>query len=192
MLQSKSIFAILLALSLLFSEAHGFWWNMKVIGYARVPPGTASLINADNKVHIEERPDYDILGRGFYLGQEPSYSHLGEGEEGFWYCAIKARDWNMKNINKVFVPERYWIGGLFKEVNLEAYLKWLTNKKPEKQLRFTFIERSDTQMQMLIPISMINNDDLDLWAQCYESEQQLRDSSKHFKDFIKWSSKWFF
>ncbi|KAI9055262.1 hypothetical protein LZ554_000226 [Drepanopeziza brunnea f. sp. 'monogermtubi'] len=174
MLQSKSIFAVLLALSLLFGEAHGHWWSTIVIGYSRVSPEKASRINADNKIHIEEgSPEIDKLGPGFYLGQEPTYRHFSEALDG------------------IFVPEEYWIHGLFQEPNQRAYIEWFTQRNPDKQLRFSYIEGTNAgQMRMAIPNSLIMNNALKLWAQCYESEAKLRDSLKDFRWFIDWDDRW--
>ncbi|KAI9051830.1 hypothetical protein LZ554_004092 [Drepanopeziza brunnea f. sp. 'monogermtubi'] len=198
MLRSKSMFAILLALSSLLSRAQAFWWDVlleqNVIGYATVPTSQALRINEDNKLYVPEFEYRPQLGPGIYLVNEPG---SWQGDEGSWYCAIKARRWKMNRIKKVFIPKTYLsltddgikenqLWGAEEGVILE-YIKMLMISKPAKALRFSWVKGIRWQLQMAIPKEVVEKDDLDLWAQCFESEEELFEFSSDIVNFEAWT-----
>ncbi|KAJ5046633.1 uncharacterized protein L3040_003871 [Drepanopeziza brunnea f. sp. 'multigermtubi'] len=96
MLRSRSVCAVLIALSFLFNKAQGvlwkdFWKKNQVIGYATVSEEQAKLINKDNKLyegdelHVK-RPPYALqTGSGFYIlnGPEPKEALRFSWVKGF-------------------------------------------------------------------------------------------------------------
>ncbi|EKD20015.1 uncharacterized protein L3040_002308 [Drepanopeziza brunnea f. sp. 'multigermtubi'] len=193
MLRSKSISATLLALSVLFSEAQGFFWQDKhtVIGYATVPSEEAQRINADNKVHVRETDSLTQLGPGFFIVSEPDSWFGGEDS---WFCAVMAKGKKMKQIPKAYIPKSYevktWNGWVeeylwgAREQSIVEYIRSeLSIKKADEALRVSWVKGMAWHLHMLIPKKVVENDNLDLWAQCFETIDELMAFSD---ETIKW------
>ncbi|KAI9049099.1 hypothetical protein LZ554_006947 [Drepanopeziza brunnea f. sp. 'monogermtubi'] len=192
MLLSKSIHPIsLLALGFLFSKAHGFLDNKKTIGYRTVSKAEAELINDDdndNKLRKDENSDSALrlnpLGYGIYIG-----------DQGDWYCVVKADSSKIDQISKVWIPE-FWqktdqfgepIGQeeLYGNEDLTVgYIKTVV-PEPEKALRFSNVGLNG-ELQMLIPTKVVDNNDLELWSKCYETEEELREVSDGDANWKGW------
>ncbi|KAI9055717.1 hypothetical protein LZ554_000659 [Drepanopeziza brunnea f. sp. 'monogermtubi'] len=210
MARSKSIFAILLALSFFFNGAQAWFWRKRiVIGYAVVSAEDAKFINEKNELYVESFLYTSSLGPGFYMVNEPrEWTSL----EGDWFCAVKARRWKMKRAPKAYIPKTYtknpkkpwW--NLKKvqvkhsdvapkpiplwgedEIVFEEYLKKeLSISKPDKALRFAWVKDLNWRMQMAIPMEEVNTNKLDLWAQCFPTEEELRKFSEEPVDWSSW------
>ncbi|EKD12396.1 uncharacterized protein L3040_001004 [Drepanopeziza brunnea f. sp. 'multigermtubi'] len=123
-----------------------------------------------------------------------------EKKGGNWYCAVAANERKMGDIGKVFIPkslekstsdggkakeidegwqptswsqttpkERQELWGADEEVIVDYIKSMGVVSKPKKAVRFAI----NWQWQMLIPTKVVNGGDLDLWANCYESEEDL-------------------
>ncbi|EKD20056.1 hypothetical protein MBM_02008 [Drepanopeziza brunnea f. sp. 'multigermtubi' MB_m1] len=197
MLRLQSTFALLLALSLFFNKAHGFWWpwsKSQVIGYAMVSEEHADLINTENDLVVEDTTDYQI-GPGFYLRDKPSW----ESQAGKWYCVVKADKKKMKEIRKTLIPEYYesnikpgrkqkiQLWGAEEEVILHYIRSYQRMYEPEEVLRFSRINGLDQQLQMNIPTKMAIDGDLGFWAKCFETKEKLR---KYSDKTIEWERDW--
>ncbi|KAJ5033585.1 uncharacterized protein L3040_008697 [Drepanopeziza brunnea f. sp. 'multigermtubi'] len=201
MLRSTFTFATLLALSFLFNEAHGFWFGKMVIGYATVSKEEAEKINEHNKLyehdklHVTESASPTQLGPGVYMVNKPD---IWKGEGGSWYCAIKASKWQMKKIRKAYIPRsllklesgvsrRIFLWNQDETVIVNYMSSELWMRKPQKALRFSWVRRGYWEMQMLIPTDVVKKDKLDLWAKCFESEDEL---VRFSGDIINWAGTW--
>ncbi|EKD19546.1 uncharacterized protein L3040_002574 [Drepanopeziza brunnea f. sp. 'multigermtubi'] len=178
MLQSKPIFAVLLAVSFLFGEAHGlpgtFFLRGKAIGYASVSAELGERINREgNRLLLERSPQDATLGPGFYLLNDLNrLPHV----DGNWYCAVRASRRRLKKINKVYIPEswtnpqtnmlaRLW--GQGERTIMDYIVKMGLVKEPAEALRFSWVQGMSRQMQMLIPSSVfVHDNSLDLRAKC--------------------------
>ncbi|EKD14916.1 hypothetical protein MBM_07127 [Drepanopeziza brunnea f. sp. 'multigermtubi' MB_m1] len=201
MLRSRSVCAVLIALSFLFNKAQGvlwkdFWKKNQVIGYATVSEEQAKLINKDNKLyegdelHVK-RPPYALqTGSGFYILNGPGNwvrSSIDE-EERRWYCAIEARKRKMKNIGKIKIPISLW------SENEEEIVDYITLTRlvsePKEALRFSWVKGfKGWQLQMLIPTDVVKKDDLELRARCFASEEELMKFSHVTLDWDAWKAK---
>ncbi|EKD17087.1 hypothetical protein MBM_04664 [Drepanopeziza brunnea f. sp. 'multigermtubi' MB_m1] len=194
MLRSKTIFAILLALSFLSNRAQGdmslkIFERRRVIGYAIVSEDEAERIN-DNKLYVEESASPTQLGNGFIIVSEISKEMRGEEN---WYCAVQANKNKLKNIDKAYIPKSYKKRTWPEERNLwgegeKAIVRYLWSisfvRKPFAALRFSWVKgTTNQQMQMLIPTKVVNNGGLDLSVQCFESEDELKRFSD---DVVDW------
>ncbi|KAI9050031.1 hypothetical protein LZ554_006176 [Drepanopeziza brunnea f. sp. 'monogermtubi'] len=181
MLRSKSISAILLALSFLFNVAQAWPWSSIVIGYATVPEDVARRINEDNKPYLGDEISQRKLGDGFPLVNDPL---AWQGNRGNWYCAVKAKKHALENVDKVWITRSLWD---LPETDIVTYirsLKPLWKARPEKALRFSWVD-GKSAMRMLIPRAMVEGGDLGLHAECFNSGQDRMDYSS---DYIKWDS----
>ncbi|KAJ5041578.1 uncharacterized protein L3040_005158 [Drepanopeziza brunnea f. sp. 'multigermtubi'] len=199
MLRLKSMFAILLALSSLLGRAQAFWWEEWlqhiVIGYTTVPESQALRINEHNKPVVQESEYRTQLGPGLYM-----VNRVGswKGDEGSWYCAIKARNWKMKMIGKAFVPKTFMgttvngieqtqLWGADEEVIVEYIRNKLGMSHPANALRLSWVLGIKWQLQMAIPKKVVDEDKLDLWAQCFRTEAELYAFSNKVIDFEAWT-----
>ncbi|EKD17181.1 uncharacterized protein L3040_005399 [Drepanopeziza brunnea f. sp. 'multigermtubi'] len=199
---SKSIFTILLALIFLFNRAQAFLFSddREVIGYRTVGEEEAELINDGNKPYRDEfydaeRAGINQLGNGFYMTAVPA-GWAGDPTEKNWYCVIEAEKENIEDVGKAWIPEFYqkmtW-NGQFEEENLWVgdeevivdYIESLT-PNPEKALRFSYISYVGWDLQMVIPTQVLNDDELELWAQCFESKEELLEYSDKTVDWESW------
>ncbi|KAI9048333.1 hypothetical protein LZ554_008126 [Drepanopeziza brunnea f. sp. 'monogermtubi'] len=189
--RSKSILAILLALSFFFNGAQAWFWRRNiVIGYAVVSKEDAEEINDDNELEVDPAPPYTLqLGSGFYLVNKPD--NLPTGED-YWYCVVKSRKRKFNKVAKVYIPQYdagqqiLWAG------DEEDILNYIENtakiSKPKEALRFSWAKFTDWQVQMAIPEDMVDDDDkLKLWAKCFDSQQKLKEVSK---ETIDWGTRW--
>ncbi|KAJ5038646.1 uncharacterized protein L3040_006326 [Drepanopeziza brunnea f. sp. 'multigermtubi'] len=189
--RSRSVFAILLALSFFFNGAQALFWRKKiVIGYAVVIKEYADEINDDHKLRVEEPTSYNPqLGNGFYMLNNPDGLPTGVD---YWYCAVKARRWKMKKAGKAYIPQynaqrqTLWAG------SEEGFVNYIgeTAKLPEpkRALRFSWTKVTDWVLQMVIPSAVVTDDrGFNFWAQCFESKEELK---KFSKDIIDWGSLW--
>ncbi|KAJ5051481.1 uncharacterized protein L3040_001257 [Drepanopeziza brunnea f. sp. 'multigermtubi'] len=197
----RSICAILLALSFLFDGARGVTPGRIVIGYRTVAEGEAEDINEDNKPYREAlideaRQKLNQLGNGLHIMREPV------SWEGFpwwrnWYCVIEADINKIAKAHKIYIPEYYqqtdwdgqrsdvvlWHGG---EDVIVDYITQGVPKDPGKALRFSWISDFDWELQMLIPTAVVNNDELDLWSECFETKDELKEYSSEVVDWESW------
>ncbi|EKD18742.1 uncharacterized protein L3040_008754 [Drepanopeziza brunnea f. sp. 'multigermtubi'] len=200
MLRSKFIFAISLALSLLFGRAQAFFGihRMKIIGYATAKPEQAERINRNHKI-----TDADIqfmggqIGEGFYLINEPGGFTVPGGT---WHCVVKARTSRVERIAKVYIPRQYQDTPSSRLKNL-----WFSNENTIinyvrsmgvvldyfTALRFSWVQQNNGYgKQMLIPSTVVQRGQLGLWAECFNSVSDMLD--EHESGTIDWDdkSKW--
>ncbi|KAI9050940.1 hypothetical protein LZ554_005051 [Drepanopeziza brunnea f. sp. 'monogermtubi'] len=197
--QSSIFAALLLALSFFFSGAQAVFWRKKiVIGYTAVPADVAAGINKDHKVHLPESSTSASprLGPGFYLVNSPDSLTSLAGRSGNWYCAVKAGKKKVGKIPKANIPESY---DLLTPQGVRNQLLWAQEDKfieeyietrahitpPEKALRFAWHDREE-QLQMAIPTKVLDDEKLlDLWAECFESKEEL---VKFSAEVIPWDT----
>ncbi|KAI9050299.1 hypothetical protein LZ554_005466 [Drepanopeziza brunnea f. sp. 'monogermtubi'] len=203
MLQTK--FAILLALSFFFSKVHAAWWDSWtpwgktepaptiVIGYVRVTAEEAERFNEEKKPYVKEPVD-DKFGEGLYIRQVTDYRYQGEDKvdaqnevEKTWFCAIKANEPEVKSIGKLFIPLSIWTEEDASERVDDFVRQWIPEEPDTEPLRFSWMEDASPVMQMLIPKSVVKDNKLGLWAQCFESEAKLKELSK---EFLNWPRMW--
>ncbi|EKD20729.1 hypothetical protein MBM_01411 [Drepanopeziza brunnea f. sp. 'multigermtubi' MB_m1] len=187
---SQYVCPIFLALSFLFIRAQG---ERILIGYRTVNEAEALAINSNNKPTRDERLDrvgpVNQLGHAFYMTNDPIGWPGYRGVEK-WYCYIKADVDKMREVGKVWIPhfiEEENFDGEMEVINLwrgneEDILDYihsmLPDTMPEKVLRFSYISFVlGRRLQMAIPTAMVNNDDLDLWAQCFDKKKDLWETS---------------
>ncbi|KAI9051362.1 hypothetical protein LZ554_004409 [Drepanopeziza brunnea f. sp. 'monogermtubi'] len=195
MLQSKPTFAILLALSFLFSEAHGFL-SRETIGYASVTAEQGQRINDNkNKLQLEQTQDDATLGAGFTLLNDlDRLEHI----PGNWYCAIRAKKSRTRSISKVYIPQYWPTPESFSMVTLwgapdEVILNYIITKalvtEPAEALRFSWVEGMERQLQMLIPASVVQNDAaFGLRAKCSKEKNDVRGYRYLYKP-VNWEDK---
>ncbi|KAI9055112.1 hypothetical protein LZ554_000077 [Drepanopeziza brunnea f. sp. 'monogermtubi'] len=183
------LYSILLASSFLFNTAYG---KEEVIGYRVVSPDEAEGINDREKPYNYKAYDDDSLspqlGRGFYMTNIPD-SQLALADE--WYCVIKADSDKIEKADKVWIPKTYedkegstelWTGN---EDAILEYIKSLVPDDPDEALRFSYIISAGDKLQMVIPPKAIDEDDLDLWAQCWETEEEQKE---HSSETVQWTT----
>ncbi|KAI9049406.1 hypothetical protein LZ554_006440 [Drepanopeziza brunnea f. sp. 'monogermtubi'] len=158
-----------------------------VIGYATVSKEEAEKINEhnklyeDDKLHVAESASPTQLGSGVYMVNNPD---IWKGEEGSWYCAIKASKWQMKTIRKAYIPKsilkmesgvtrQLFLWDQDEPVVVNYMRSELLMRKPEKALRFSWVRRENWEIQMLIPTDVVKKGKLDPWAKCFESKDEL-------------------
>ncbi|EKD13055.1 hypothetical protein MBM_08817 [Drepanopeziza brunnea f. sp. 'multigermtubi' MB_m1] len=190
MLSSQSVCSVLLALGVLLDRAHG----KKVIAYRTVAKEEAAYINEHHKPHrdkiYDERRDRNFkrqLGNGFYTVNKPG-NWDGVGDE--WYCVIEADDDKMEEVGKVWVPKTTpGDGGRPKHLwdDEDAILEYIGTlmPDPEKALRFSYIVPLP-KLQMVIPTEMINSDELDFSAECWQTQAELEAYSSETVDWTSW------
>ncbi|EKD20885.1 uncharacterized protein L3040_000988 [Drepanopeziza brunnea f. sp. 'multigermtubi'] len=160
-----------------------------LIGYRTVNEEEAFTTNLDNKPFSvrwteDEDPNVFQLGYGYYLTNKPG-SWPGRPGREKWVCVIEANLELMKAVRKIWVPE-YWT----EEVSYATYEEKVLWNTPEKDilnyihaelpdvdatkvLRFSYISRFGSNLQMVIPIDVVDGDTLDFYATCYETEEEL-------------------
>ncbi|EKD14417.1 uncharacterized protein L3040_008221 [Drepanopeziza brunnea f. sp. 'multigermtubi'] len=186
-----SIWSILLALSFLFNRACG---EREVIAYRTVSEEEAAYINRHNKPYRDKKHDrfsrWNQLASGFYTTNEPAGWRGYTGDE---YCVIKADSDKFESARKVWIPKTtgdeasptlLWSGN---EERILDYIRSLGVPEPENALRFSHISLHPGKLQMVIPTDMINNDDLDLWAECWKSPKDLLNHASETVDWSRWA-----
>ncbi|KAJ5047327.1 uncharacterized protein L3040_003154 [Drepanopeziza brunnea f. sp. 'multigermtubi'] len=195
MLQSRSIFAALLALSFFFNGAQAWFWRSRiVIGYAIVSEEQAARINQDHKLGLQEFSYTPQLGPGFYLVNKIENLMSRAGSR---YCAVQARKWKVRRIAKVNIPETY---DKMTPRGVRTQRLWARDEKvieeyiqtralitpPEKALRFAWIMGLEGELQMAIPAKLLSDEkSLYLYAECFETERELAEFSK---EVIRWDT----
>ncbi|EKD18883.1 hypothetical protein MBM_03125 [Drepanopeziza brunnea f. sp. 'multigermtubi' MB_m1] len=192
---STSNCAILLALNLLFNRAQGI--EREIIGYRSVGDEEANLINSSHKPYRDRKYDENgeylrQIGSGFYMTNEPAF-----WKYSYNHCVIKADSDKIENADKIYIPKDYH--KLTSTGKIEENYLWNGDEKllsefiekmildPEKTLRFSWILHHGPHLQMVIPTDVLNNDDLDLWAECFESEKELLEYSSKIIDWDSWN-----
>ncbi|KAI9055864.1 hypothetical protein LZ554_000802 [Drepanopeziza brunnea f. sp. 'monogermtubi'] len=203
MLLSQSICSILLALSFLFNRAYGEDDSRVLIGYRYVSQKEAAYINEHKRPYREDRYDIifertNMLGKGLYLTDRPDRY---PGFERAWRCAIKADRTKIQEVSKIWIPEYYWkrLGGgevdrkklwhfnLRNENNIGKYIESMRVPNPDGALRFAYIPYLNGRLQMVIPSDLINKNELDFWAQCWQTEEEMeKEFSSEAVDWKKW------
>ncbi|KAI9048303.1 hypothetical protein LZ554_008098 [Drepanopeziza brunnea f. sp. 'monogermtubi'] len=193
MLLSKSTCVILLASSPLLNKAQG----REVIGYRTVNKEEADLINLFGKPFRDKKFDGDKtsyihqLGNGFYMSNKPA-SWVADPWD--WYCAIRADADKIRKADKIFIP-KYWnratSDGLLrkylwggKEDFILEYIGSMISD-PEEAIRFGWIVYHEWELQMVIPTDMLNEDEFDLWGECFETKDELM---RHSSAIIEWAT----
>ncbi|KAI9055742.1 hypothetical protein LZ554_000683 [Drepanopeziza brunnea f. sp. 'monogermtubi'] len=206
MLLSQSICSILLALSFLSNRAYG----REIIAYRTVSKAEADYINENQRPFRDKELDlryeeHNQLGQGFYTINEPGgWPSIGHQ----WHCAIAADSEKMKAVSKVWIPEYYWttrrVGRkskservqlwTYESKNEDTIIRYIRESlgvpRPEKALRFATIPSlsESIKLQMVIPTETINSNDLDFWAQCWETRAGLLESQPQPQtvDWMSW------
>jgi hypothetical protein len=107
-----------------------------------------------------------------------------QGVEESCYCVIKADKKKMADFGMAWIPKSYQKMTSDKQIEeqdvwdkdedvIVDYVKSLVPEKPEKALRFSYVKGPHWWLQMVIPTNVIDDDDLDLWAKCYRSQDEL-------------------
>ncbi|EKD15337.1 hypothetical protein MBM_06553 [Drepanopeziza brunnea f. sp. 'multigermtubi' MB_m1] len=203
LLLTRSICAILLALSFLLDRAHGwFFHGRELIGYRAVTEDQARFINDGNKLSTEEiydKPGESLnqIGEGFYLYNDPSCGNEKPSENN-WFCAIEADKEKMAKATKVWIQEFWtrwasddesveldlWAGD---ESLVKQYIRWELRRSPVRALRFSWIILNGWKPQMVIPNDTIRRNALQIWAQCYRTKEELY---RYSSEIINWEAKW--
>ncbi|EKD12989.1 hypothetical protein MBM_08751 [Drepanopeziza brunnea f. sp. 'multigermtubi' MB_m1] len=199
---SQSICSTLLASSFLFGNAQGKD-DRRIIGYRTVSRAEADFINKNNKLYRDT--DFDLMallfnqfGPGFNIVNVPA-GWPGAPDE--WYCVIEADRKKFNSASKLWIPEDYqqvnWIKSVQviplwsgNEHDVKSYIR---SKKldPEKTLRFLPVTLLDPDrnelLQMIIPTEVVNSNQLDLWAECWETKRELYDYSRETVYYMSWN-----
>ncbi|KAI9054581.1 hypothetical protein LZ554_001734 [Drepanopeziza brunnea f. sp. 'monogermtubi'] len=201
MLLPQSICSVLLASSFLFSRAQGQDDdNRIIIGYRTVSEDEAEDINMMQRPMRDKAFDmanYDEghrpIGSGFYMVNVPAG---WKAQDEDWHCVIKANKAEFDEAIKVWIPEymhiivsdsvvtqlKLWTGN---EENIDYYIASLGLFPMGRELLFSRIKGVDTMLQMLIPTDMVNNQDLDLWSQCWRTKDELK---AYASETVKWEN----
>ncbi|KAI9048111.1 hypothetical protein LZ554_007907 [Drepanopeziza brunnea f. sp. 'monogermtubi'] len=202
-LSSQSTCSILLALSFLFNRAYG---DRGIIGFRTVQSWEAQEINKLKRPLRDKRFDKDYgryhqLGNGFYTINQPAGWKVPDWWTS-WYCVIEADLEKFSAASKVWIPEHYtevkkhgkkkskptklWNWQAENEETILKYIESMSVPNPEKALRFAYVPIVPGSLQMVIPTHMINSNDLDFTAQCWETKQELFAYSSDVVDWMQW------
>ncbi|EKD15297.1 hypothetical protein MBM_06513 [Drepanopeziza brunnea f. sp. 'multigermtubi' MB_m1] len=190
MLRSNYFLTTLLASGLVFSRAQAFLLD-SVIGYATVSAEAAESNNLNNELYFDET--ITRLGAGVYVVNNPL--HL---ESEGWACVIKADTVKFNQVGKVWIPKSYQrmtaddpreqenIWDESEEVIVD-YIQTLM-PEPGKALRFSWVRnRTNWQLRMLIPTKVVERDDLDLRADCFESRDMMINEVGDIVPWLTWT-----
>ncbi|EKD12451.1 uncharacterized protein L3040_001064 [Drepanopeziza brunnea f. sp. 'multigermtubi'] len=193
--QSTTICSILLALGFFLNSAYGVNRNgREFIGYRVVYDREAEYINSHLKPYRDPRLDDDEvtqIGQGFDLVNKPEGFQTEPSEEYFqWFCVVEADSAKLKAASKVWIPEhtydddgrerKLWFQS---DETLLNYVKTKVEENPENAIRFSYMQYHPEEFQMVLPTSMVNNDELNLWAYCYKRKEDLQN---YWRETIKW------
>ncbi|EKD20630.1 hypothetical protein MBM_01312 [Drepanopeziza brunnea f. sp. 'multigermtubi' MB_m1] len=133
------------------------------------------------------------LGNGFYMTNMPA---SWEGDPLDWYCVIEADTHKIIEAPKIFIPE-FW------DIPTEAgpermylwsgveglILEYIGSKisHPKEAIRFGWILFREWELQMLIPTDLLNDDKFDLWGECFETKDELRQRSNENIEWTAWT-----
>jgi hypothetical protein len=110
-----------------------------------------------------------------------------------WYCAVKADKKKTKRIDKVYIPKDYFKYPSMRQTRLwgageQAIMDYLVPAdkvdNPWEALRFSWATGMNRQKQMLIPATVVNGNNLELSAKCFDSRDGLKGFSK---DVVNWN-----
>ncbi|KAI9055346.1 hypothetical protein LZ554_000305 [Drepanopeziza brunnea f. sp. 'monogermtubi'] len=198
----QSISSTLLALSFLLNSAYGED-EREVIAYRTALGDEAKWINRNNKLYRAEKLDspwepFKQIGKGYYAVHEPG-DWNDENEPDLWYCVIEANMTKIREVGKIWIPEAYeWSGALTAlwttmRGNEGAVMEYIVSQQEQgvvpdakKALRFAPVVIAPGKMQMVIPTATINNNDLDISAQCWKEEEELLEYSSKAVDWLSW------
>ncbi|EKD12450.1 uncharacterized protein L3040_001063 [Drepanopeziza brunnea f. sp. 'multigermtubi'] len=192
MFSSQSVCSTLLALSFLFSSVHGN--ERRLLGYRTVSEDEAKWINKNGRLYRDKALDlksaaFSQIGHGFYVVDQPGD---WEDDDDQWYCVIEADKERIRAAEKIWIPETHastklWTMWSGNEPTILQYIKETSAVEyPEKALRFSYVAVALDKMQMVIPTDTINENDLGIWAQCWEKESDLLAYSSRAVDWTKW------
>ncbi|KAI9048212.1 hypothetical protein LZ554_008007 [Drepanopeziza brunnea f. sp. 'monogermtubi'] len=174
-----------------------------LIGYRTVSEAEALAINRDNKPTrnpvLDTQGPVNQLGHAFYITNDPLGwpGYIGVKK---WYCYVKADTEKIRDAAKIWIPHfideedpngetkvvNLWTGN--EEDILDYIQSMLIDTKPETALRFSWISFvRGWKMQMAIPTAMLNDDDLDFWAQCFEEDTDLWETSDETVLWENWN-----
>ncbi|EKD15392.1 uncharacterized protein L3040_001759 [Drepanopeziza brunnea f. sp. 'multigermtubi'] len=204
---SQFLCPTVLALSFLLTGAQA-QDGRKIIGYRTVNKEEAEYINENHKPSTDD--DFDDEEGPRQLGEVGYFYTTNtppgwQGDEDDWYCVVKANSEKIDAAEKVWVPEYYaWGAGSSADPNkmylwsgdeglLTEYITSLAkpggteSPDPATALRFSYIAFWDKQqLQMVIPDALLKDDELDLWAECYETEAKLEEQATETVDWNSW------
>ncbi|KAJ5035562.1 uncharacterized protein L3040_008028 [Drepanopeziza brunnea f. sp. 'multigermtubi'] len=205
MLLSQSVCSVLLAASFLFGKGHG----REVIGYRTVSPWETGETNQNlrpvrNPNFDRKREKYNVLGSGYYMVNKPGG---WEPTPPWWngarpqYCVIEADMDKVRKVPKIWIPESYsaksgggsraprkrlWTYMTKNDDAINEYIKSMGVRNPKKAFRFAYMPGPKKEHQMVIPTETINNNELDFWAQCFPTKEQLLARSDKEVDWDSW------
>ncbi|KAI9051729.1 hypothetical protein LZ554_004769 [Drepanopeziza brunnea f. sp. 'monogermtubi'] len=172
-----------------------------VIGYAAVSRWAATSINEFRELWVDDSPHNLQLGPGVYLSNTAG-NWINQPQEESWFCVVKAKKSKIKSAPKVYIPHMYeqltpehgfvWreLWGKDEAVIVEYIRSEAFIKKPKEALRFSWVKDTRTsQLQMVVPTGVVNDNGLDIWAQCFESENELKQVSDKTVDWEAWKIK---
>ncbi|KAJ5051490.1 uncharacterized protein L3040_001266 [Drepanopeziza brunnea f. sp. 'multigermtubi'] len=200
LLSRSTICSILLPWYLLFSRALGIPPGREIIGFRTVAEDEANYINQNHRPFRDEEFDvaarmFSQLGEGYSLINEPAG---WPAEEDEWYCVVEADSAKMDAVTKVWIPESYeevtwnpevkekkdlWAGT---EEAISEYLESMVDN-PRKALRFSYVQEDPDKLLMVIPSETINDNELDLEAQCWETESSLKEYAGERVEWTNWN-----
>ncbi|KAJ5047118.1 uncharacterized protein L3040_002961 [Drepanopeziza brunnea f. sp. 'multigermtubi'] len=179
---------------------------MTTIGYRTVSRAEAMSINQGHRPTGEwfDGDGPPQLGDGFFYltNTFPSWK---DPEPDDWFCVIKADQDKLQAIGKAWIPE-YWdrlIAGQKyekfhlwsgKEVDIMRYLHFMRIRNRERALRFSWVATGKPwskidripPLHMLIPTDVIVDDQLGLWAKCFETAEEVEEFSSTIHDLLSW------
>ncbi|KAI9055963.1 hypothetical protein LZ554_000897 [Drepanopeziza brunnea f. sp. 'monogermtubi'] len=198
---SNFVCAILLGLSSLFTEAQAEG-KRKVIGYTKVTEAEGVQINLlGNRLVKYGSPDSETsqLGFGIYLRQEPDSWGWASEENNDWYCVVEADPDTFAKARKSYIPKDYQrvvsnLGVQRMKVWYEAeyiivdYIVWASKRKPnpEEVIRFAYIPEFGFDLQMLIPADVLKDNVLDLWTECYDTKEKVKEHTTEAVNWDEW------
>ncbi|EKD19397.1 hypothetical protein MBM_02634 [Drepanopeziza brunnea f. sp. 'multigermtubi' MB_m1] len=171
--QSQSPCFLLLLLSFLFTQAQA---DRKIIGYQKLTRAKALAVNRNNIPYDQQR----VGGKKKFIAVS-NESGLG-GAANDWPCVVKADANKFDRNPKIWVPERYNNlphEGILRPFttlwgNESAQLTYIQAVFPEVEpldvVRFTRSRDDNPPMvAMLFPPVMLRVNELDFWAECFET-----------------------
>ncbi|KAK2831928.1 hypothetical protein FQN49_007027 [Arthroderma sp. PD_2] len=139
-----------------------------IIGYRTVRQEQADIYEKEGRVVYDGMMDKSQLGDGVYLTQ---FRGGWKSEWGYlWHCKITANADVIKQISKVWVPERenkdsprLW----FESDDIDRYIESFPyDYDPARTLRMGYVHQFGDLLQLLIPPQLANDPRLNLKAEC--------------------------
>ncbi|KAJ0158445.1 hypothetical protein CTA2_11559 [Colletotrichum tanaceti] len=180
----KHLFLLLISLFILTRA------EREILGYRRVSREEAVEINRRNNIFRESSYDrlaYDKaeaqIGNGVYLSFT-IYSY--EKNSDYWWCYVKADRGKLRRAPKVWIPESLWG---HPESQIASYVRRHLHQgeSADSALRLSRMKSYPNGYdQVLIPTSMVQNDELDTFAKCYEEDSDV--PVKEDVDYDEWTN----